>query len=95
MIRESYRFRRFRVQADEEPDADPRTYTARCAVCGLTGPTVEAVKEESPEARAMSAEAARRAAAEWIPRHRDHHREHFSYHLLESTPYRVVPGEWL
>ncbi|SFC55576.1 hypothetical protein [Streptomyces aidingensis] len=94
MTRESYAFRRFRVQADEEPDAETITATMQCAVCGQTGPTVEATKERTPEAQGKAALEAQKVAASWVETHQKDEREHFTFRLMVGLPYRLVPGEW-
>ncbi|MBB1256897.1 DUF7848 domain-containing protein [Streptomyces alkaliterrae] len=89
---EVYAFRRFAVAADIEPDAEAVTYTMQCAVCGACGPVVEVSKEaELPgEAKGRAA----RDAAAWVRQHRFAQREHLTYRLVETRPYRLVPGAW-
>lgn len=89
---ERYGFRHFRVEADHEPDAEPNTQAMQCAVCDASGPKVDVETPETPDGQA-EAEAAK-AAAGWISEHRNANREHLTYRLVSTTPYRVVPGEW-
>ncbi|MBW1600665.1 hypothetical protein JJV70_00790 [Streptomyces sp. JJ66] len=93
-MRERYGFWRFRVEADLEPDAEPRTFTPHCAVCGDRGPVVEAERQGTPETQEKADHEARTAAAGWIETHRSVPREHLSYRLTATTPYRIVPGAW-
>lgn len=95
MSRGTYRFRKFLVCLDEEPDAEPLAFTLQCAVCDQTGPTVEAEKEETEDAQRKAAEGAAIQASSWIETHYRANPEHFSYRLLSSVPYRIIPGDWL
>lgn len=90
-MREVYGVRRFAVAADTEPDAEPVTVAMQCAVCGEFSPAVELPRQDSPGAR----EVARRSAGGWVQEHREANREHFTYRLVETHPYRLVPGSWL
>ncbi|MEE1929685.1 hypothetical protein V1J52_16075 [Streptomyces sp. TRM 70351] len=90
VMREVYAVRNFTVEPDREPDAEPSTVAMCCVVCGQSGPAVEM----EPEAPDVDRNAARRAAAGWVRRHRDENREHFTYRLVEASPYRLVPGRW-
>lgn len=78
MTRAKYRFRNFRIEADEEPDAEPHTFGMECVACGSSGPA-----KESPE----------RATA-WAWAHLREVPEHLTYREWISRPYRVVPGDW-
>ncbi|GGU49266.1 DUF7848 domain-containing protein [Streptomyces violascens] len=93
-MRERYGFRRFRVEADHEPDAEPNTQRFECAVCGDAGPKVEVEMQETPEAQVKAEADAGIRAADWIADHRNANREHLTYRRVFTTPYRVVPGEW-
>ncbi|SFD23272.1 hypothetical protein [Streptomyces aidingensis] len=89
-MREVHGVRRFTVALDTEPDAEPVTFAMQCVVCGQSGRPVELASGASDVER----EAARRRAALWVKRHRDRNREHFTYRLVETSPYRLVPGDW-
>ncbi|SFD43616.1 hypothetical protein [Streptomyces aidingensis] len=89
-MHEVYGVRRFAVVLDTEPDAEPATVVMECAVCGESGTQVEVAVAGSEVERAL----ARRRAAEWVKRHRDRNREHFTYRLVETSPCRLVPGDW-
>ncbi|GAA4689494.1 hypothetical protein GCM10023347_51760 [Streptomyces chumphonensis] len=90
-MREVHGVRRFTVEADVEPDAEPSTVVMQCVVCGKSGPAVELSRPCAPASR----EAARPSAAGWVREHRKTNREHFTYRLVETHPYRLVPGGWL
>jgi hypothetical protein len=90
-MRQVYGVRRFVMEADVEPDAEPSTVAMQCAVCGESSPAVELPRQHAPGTR----EVARRSAAGWVREHRDSNREHFTYRLVETHPYRLVPGGWL
>lgn len=94
MTRGSYRFRHFAVVRDEEPDTEPQSFTLQCSVCEESGPPETVRRADSPQEWTQEVDRARNAAATWLPEHRSQHPEHYSYRLLESTPYRLVPGEW-
>lgn len=94
MSRETYAFRRFAVALDTEPDAEPVTFSMQCAVCDESGRAVEVGKEVADEARAQAEDEAAREAAGWVELHRATHRGHFTYRLVQSRPYHLVPGAW-
>ncbi|GAA1935394.1 hypothetical protein GCM10009716_48020 [Streptomyces sodiiphilus] len=77
--RRSYRFREHHIVADEEPDAEPLSFSAECAVCEQFGP-----EEETSE-----------AAGAWIVRHLKANPEHLTYRERLIRPLRAVPGRWL
>ena len=74
----AYRFRRFGIVRDAEPDAEPHSYALECAVCADTG-----LRSDDPG-----------TAHEWIPAHLRAHPEHLTYREHVTRPYRAVPGEW-
>jgi hypothetical protein len=74
-----YRFRQFDIVVDEEPDAEPLSFSAACAVCDQYGP-----EEETSE-----------AAGAWIVRHLNVNPEHLTYRERVTRPLRAVPGRWL
>ncbi|MBB1245752.1 hypothetical protein GL263_19635 [Streptomyces durbertensis] len=89
----TYALRRFAVVFDTEPDAEPATYRMQCAVCDESGPTVDAVQGDDKSTLGARIEAAREAS-DWVRQHRSSNREHFTYRLIETHPYRLAPGEW-
>lgn len=78
-IRARYRHREFHIQPDREPDAEPLTFTMRCAVCGVTGPATLAAQR----------------SADWIAEHLKSRPQHLTYRETVTRPYRAVPGPWL
>jgi hypothetical protein len=77
--RRSYRLREYHIVADEEPDAEPLSFSAECAVCEQFGP-----EEETSE-----------AAGAWVIRHLKDNPEHLTYRERVTRPLRAVPGRWL
>ena len=94
MNRQTYGFRKFAVVRDVEPDREPTYFAMQCSVCAALGPLVESAKSESAEDQFKADELAKVTAADWIPVHRREEPEHFSHRLIQTTPYRLVPGEW-
>ncbi|MCX2971620.1 MULTISPECIES: DUF7848 domain-containing protein [Streptomyces] len=90
-MRKVYGVRRFAVEADVEPDAEPSTVALGRAVCEESSPAVELSRQHAPGTR----EVARRSAAGWVRQHQERNREHFAYRLVETHPYRLVTGGWL
>lgn len=78
MTRVRYRFREYTLVPDEEPDAEPVTHTAQCAVCAEFGPDTKSQDD----------------ATGWIFAHVKDNPDHFTYRALVTLPYRVVPGVW-
>lgn len=95
MTGEIYRFRRFAVVLDEEPDAEPLRYAMQCVVCQQFGPLVETSKERVGAEGKAEAAVAKRTAADWVRVHRLSHPDHYTYRCIEVSPYRMVPGEWV
>lgn len=78
MTRASYRYRTYALVPDTEPDAEPHSYAAQCAVCEESGPRGEDAAE----------------AQSWVIGHLRAHPEHFSYREVITRPYRAEPREW-
>lgn len=94
MSRRTYGLREFTVELDMEPDRENTSFAMRCSVCSAFGPVIESVKEESGETQLKADEEARRIAAGWLSAHRRERHEHLSYRLIQTIPYRIVPGDW-
>nr|WP_308788867.1 hypothetical protein [Streptomyces pacificus] len=56
---------------------------------------MEVEKQNTPETQEKADREAQAAAATWVGEHRSDNREHLTYRLVTSVPYRIVPGEWL
>lgn len=78
MTRATFRFRNYHFRPDTEPDAEPHTFTMRCAVCDATGPT-----SERPE-----------DGGAWAAEHLKAQPEHFTYRETITRPHRFQPGAW-
>jgi hypothetical protein len=78
MTRATYRFREYTIAPDVDPDAEPVSFAAQCAVCDATGPQAESADD----------------AHAWAFQHIRDHPEHLTYRSLVTLPYRVIPGAW-
>ncbi|MBB0230756.1 hypothetical protein FOE67_14840 [Streptomyces calidiresistens] len=65
------------MEPDEGPDAEPLLFSARCAVCGASGPA-------GPEGG---------TASRWMLTHLRSHPGHLSFREVITRSYRAVPGE--
>lgn len=72
-VRAFYRYINVTVEPDREPDAEPETYAAECAVCHARSPHTE-----QPE-----------AARDWIPDHFRYNPSHHTYHAITLQPVRA------
>ena len=75
-----FRFVRWTVAPDREPDAEPITYAMQCAVCGMRyavcGRQSKAFVEIGP-------------AQDWTLRHTARARGHHSYREIITRPWRA------
>ncbi|WP_194373278.1 DUF7848 domain-containing protein, partial [Streptomyces alkaliphilus] len=67
----------YSIEPDAGPDAEPLLFSARCAVCGLSGPA-------GPDAGATS---------RWMLAHLRSRPGHVSFREIITRPYRAVPHE--
>ncbi|MCE7081435.1 hypothetical protein [Streptomyces sp. ST2-7A] len=65
------------IEPAEGPDAEPLLFSARCAVCGASGPA-------GPEAG---------ATPRWMLAHLRSHPGHLSFREVITRPYRAIPEE--
>ncbi|MQS06076.1 hypothetical protein FNX48_002430 [Streptomyces sp. IF17] len=70
------RFREYAIEPDREPDGEPVTYAAQCAVCEEIGP---AEKDEE-------------TGTDWMLAHLRANPEHLTYREIVTRPYLAVPG---
>ncbi|WP_101255016.1 hypothetical protein [Streptomyces barkulensis] len=79
MTRSVYRFIRWRMSLNEEPDAEPMTYAMQCTLCGQHGPAGE------------DAEEARR----WVFAHvtKPENRLHMTYREIITRPWVALPDD--
>lgn len=94
MSRRSYGSRKFTGQLGMELDRENTCFAMQCCVCPAFGSLIESAKEESGDTQVKVDEEAQQVAARWVSVHRREKREHISHRLIQTTPYRVVPGGW-
>lgn len=79
-MRASYRFREHTLGPDRRPEAEPHTFTMRCADCGATGPTVTDGEDGD--------------GTSWAAAHLKANPDHLNYREHITRPYRAEAGAW-
>jgi hypothetical protein len=79
LARGVYRFREHILGPDRRPEAEPVTFTMRCATCDASGPA--SVSGEDGTA--------------WAVTHLKAQPDHVDYREHIVRPYRAEPGAWL
>ena len=94
MSRRYYGSRKLTVQLGMEPDRENTCFAMQRCVFPTFGSLIESAKEESGDTQMKVDEDAQQVAARWVSVHRREKHEHISHRLIQTIPYRVVPGGW-